>query len=388
MEFTTPNALLQPILDNGMDGMAEVFRILLNEAMRIERENALNAGHYERSSERLDYANGYKPKHLQTRYGKLSVDVPQTRSCDFYPSCLEKGIRSERAITIALAEMYFHGVATRNVTDILEKMCGLEVSAMQVSRAAQMLDEEFEQWRNRPLLDAVSFLLLDARYEKVRVDGLVIDCALFTAYGVQEDGHRRVLGVSVGLSEAEVHWRTFLESLANRGLHGLKMISSDDHCGLKAARKSIFPSVPWQRCQFHLQQNASNYVPRKAMHTEVHEDIRNIFNMPSGTEAEMLLKRTIEKYRNTASHLADWMEHNLADGFTVFGVIPESSFARKRLRTTNMVEFQNKELKKRTRPIRVFPNKESLLRIATALLVELDETWLAESKPYIGGRWQ
>ena len=277
MECITPNAFLQPILENGMDGLADVLRILLNEAMKIERENVLNASHYQRCSERIDYAKGYKPKQIQTRYGKLNVDVPQTRNCDFYPSCLEKGIRSERAISIALAEMYFHGVATRSVTAILEKMCGLDVSAMQVSRATQKLDDEFDKWRNRPILAPVSFLLLDARYEKVREDGAVIDCALLTAYGIQEDGHRRVLGVSVALSEAEVHWRTFMESLANRGLHGLKMITSDDHVGLQAARKSVFPSVPWQRCQFHLQKNASSYVPKKMMQSDVHEDIKNIF---------------------------------------------------------------------------------------------------------------
>ena len=187
MECITPNAFLQPILENGMDGLADVLRILLNEAMKIERENVLNASHYQRCSERIDYAKGYKPKQIQTRYGKLNVDVPQTRNCDFYPSCLEKGIRSERAISIALAEMYFHGVATRSVTAILEKMCGLDVSAMQVSRATQKLDDEFDKWRNRPILAPVSFLLLDARYEKVREDGAVFlivrRCLLLMAWG-------------------------------------------------------------------------------------------------------------------------------------------------------------------------------------------------------------
>lgn len=383
MECSTPNEFLQPILDSGLEGFCEVMQSLLNMAMKIERENALHAASYQRTESRLDHANGYKPRQLQTRLGTMTLNIPQTRSVDFYPSCLEKGLRSERALHIAMAEMYIHGVATRSVRDILEKMCGLEVSAMQVSRATQMLDGEFEKWRNRPLHEPVKYLLLDARYEKVRVDGTVVDCALLTAYGVQEDGHRRVLGVSVELSEAEVHWRKFLESLAQRGLRGLKMITSDNHSGLKNARKSVFPSVPWQRCQFHLQQNASAYVPKKAMQAEVHDDIRNIFNMPSKDEANALLKRTVAKYKDQASGLAEWLESDLPEGFTVFQV--ESLNARRKLRTTNMVEFQNKELKKRTRCIRVFPNKESLLRIATALLCELDETWLAESKVYIRG---
>ena len=211
----------------------------------------------------------------------------------------------------------------------------------------------------------------------------IVDSALLIAYGVMEDGHRRVLGVSVEMSEAEAHWRHFLESLVERGLHGLKMITSDNHPGLKNARKSVFPSVPWQRCQFHLQQNASAHVPKKSMQGEVHDDIRNIFNMPSKTEAEELLKRTIDKYKNKFFELAQWLENDLPEGFTVFTVV-QSLNARRKLRTTNMVEFQNKELKKRTRCIRVFPNRESLLRIASALLIELDESWLAEDKVYIG----
>ena len=276
--------------------------------------------------------------------------------------------------------MYINGVSTRKVTHVLEAMCGLEVNSMQVSRAARMLDEEFEIWRNRPI-GAVRYLLLDARYERVRVDKTVRDCALLIAYGIREDGSRSVLGVSVELSEAEAHWRKFLNSLAERGLCGLKLITSDDHSGLKAARMSVFPSVPWQRCQFHLQQNASVHVPKKAMQEEAHADIRNIFNMPTREEAERLLKLTVTKYQDTASDLSAWLENDLQEGFTVFDVA--SAPARKKLRTTNMVEFQNKELKKRTRCIRVFPNKESLLRIATALLIELDEAWQTESKAYI-----
>lgn len=314
MECNMPKEFLQPILENGLEGFNEVMQSLLNLAMRIERENALCAAPYQRTAERLDYANGYKPRTLQTRLGEMTLSIPQTRNGDFYPSCLEKGLRSERAINVAIAEMYIHGVATRDVRNILEKMCGLEVSAMQVSRATQMLDDEFEKWRKRPLSEPVKYLLLDARYEKVRVDGCVVDCALLTAYAVKDDGHRRVLGVSVELSEAEVHWRKFLESLAERGLRGLKMITSDDHAGLKAARRSVFPSVPWQRCQFHLQQNASAYVPKKSMQAEVHNDIRNVFNMPSREEAESLLKRIADKYRPKTSALAEWLESELPEG--------------------------------------------------------------------------
>ena len=384
MQCSTEPEFLQPILEKGFDGMQETMQNIFNLAMKIEREKYLHAESYQRTAERVDHANGYKPRTIQTLNGELNLSIPQTRNTDFYPSCLERGMRSERALRIAIAEMYIHGVATRKVRDILEKTCGLEVTAMQVSRAAQMLDCEFEKWRNRSLKDPIKYLLLDARYEKVRTDGNVVDSALLIAYGVMEDGHRRVLGVSVEMSEAEPHWRHFLESLVERGLHGLQMITSDNHPGLKNARKSVFPSVPWQRCQFHLQQNASAHVPKKSMQNEVHDDIRNIFNMPSKAEAESLLKRTIDKYKSTSSQLAQWLENDLPEGFTVFTVV-QSLNARRKLRTTNMVEFQNKELKKRTRCIRIFPNRESLLRIASALLIELDESWLAEDKVYIVG---
>ena len=383
MEYSTQNDILQPILENGIEGFSEVLQKMLNLAMKLEREKVLKASPYQRTEGRTGYANGFKERHIQTRMGDLELQIPQTRNIDFYPSCLEKGLRSERAIRAAMAEMYIQGVATRSVKNILEKMCGLEVSAMQVSRATKMLDEEFEKWRNRPIKESVKYLLLDARYEKVRVDGSIVDCALLIAYGIQEDGRRRVLGVSVELSEAEVHWRKFLESLSGRGLHGLKMITSDNHAGLKAARQSVFPSVPWQRCQFHLQQNASSHIPKKSMEREAHEDIKSIFNMPSREEAEYMLKKTVEKYAPRASEFAKWLEKEIPEGLTVFNLVPDSIGVRRKLRTTNMIEFQNKELKKRTRCIKLFSNRESLLRIATALLIELDETWLSESKRYI-----
>ena len=279
-------------------------------------------------------------------------------------------------------EMYVQGGGTRKVNAVLEELCGLEVSSSQVSRVNKLMDEEIEAWRNRRL-GRMDYLLLDARYEKVRTDGVVRDCALLTAYGVDEKGKRTVLGVSVEMSEAEIHWRNFLESLVSRGLHGLKMITSDNHSGLKAARMAVFPSVPWQRCQFHLQQNASAYIPKKTMREDVHAKIKNIFNAPDQLEAERLLKISAELYRENASDLAAWMEENITDGLTVFSNKELNTSQQKKLRTTNMVEFQNKELKKRTRIIRVFPNKNSLLRIAASMLIELDEKWQTESKAYI-----
>ena len=178
------------------------------------------------------------------------------------PNALERGLRSERALKISLAEMYIEGVSTRKVAKITEKLCGFEVNSSQVSKATKLLDEEIHKWRNRPLSE-FPYVMLDARYEKVRHGQQVVDCAVLIAIGIDANGNRDVLGVSVSLSEQEVHWRDFLKHLQERGLHGIQLITSDAHSGLKAAMRSVFPSVPWQRCQFHLQQNAQAYVPKK-----------------------------------------------------------------------------------------------------------------------------
>ena len=253
--YTGLSDLAEVLSEKGLDGLGGAVALLINEAMKMERDRHLNATSYERTESRSDYSNGFKSKQLKTRLGHLNLKIPQVRGCDFYPSFLEKGLRSERALTVSLAEMYIQGVSTRKVSAILEQMCGFEVTSMDVSRATKALDEEFSQWRTRPLTRYV-YLLLDARYEKVRQGGSVIDSAVLVAYGIDAEGIRHVLGVSVSLSEAEVHWRTFLDSLVSRGLHGLECITSDAHSGLKAALRAVFPSVAWQRCQFHLQQNA------------------------------------------------------------------------------------------------------------------------------------
>ena len=359
------------ISERGFDGMGDALRIIFNQAMLIERENYLQAGAYERNENRVDYANGFKPKTLNTRLGALEIAVPQTRDSAFYPSFLERGIRSERALNISIAEMYVQGVSTRKVTKILESLCGLTVSSTQVSRAGQLLDEEFAKWRARPL-GKYKHLILDALYESVRQGGCVLDCAVFIAYGIDYEGKRTVLAVSTGLSEAEVHWRGFLESLIARGLHAVQSITSDAHAGLKAALKATFPGVLWQRCQFHLQQNAQAYVPKKEMKTQVAEDIRNIFNAPNRAEADRLLKLTQEKYIKIAPALSEWMETSIPESLAIFHF---EARQRKRLRTSNMAERVNKEIRRRTRVVTIFPSVESCLRLITGVLVEIDEAW-------------
>ena len=365
--------------DNGFDGMAEAMALLLNAAMIAERSEHLCAAPYERSAHRVGYANGYKPKTVKTRLGELELRVPQTRDSDFYPQSLEKGLRSERALLIAIAEMYVQGVSTRRVKRIVEELCGMEVSSTQVSRAAAELDELLEAWRTRSL-GRYRYLVLDAQYEKVRQTGQVLDAAVLLACGVDAGGNRDVLGCSVSLSEAEVHWRSFLSSLKDRGLHGVELIVSDAHEGLAAARKAVFGSIPWQRCQFHLQQNAGQYVPNAALRLPVAADIRSIFNAPDLDEAEHLLTKFMDRYQKTAPKLVAWAEEALREGFTVFD-FPASH--RRRLRTTNLVERLNEEIRRRTRVARLFPNEASCLRLVTAIVMEIAEEWQTAEKRYL-----
>ncbi len=340
--------------------------------MQYERSLKLNAHPYERSSSRQGYANGYKPKTLKTSLGSLEFSIPQVRGdIEFYPSGLEKGLRSERSLKLAMAEMYVKGVSTRKVSAVFEKLCGVEVSSSEVSRASKLLDEELKQWRERPLGE-IKHIILDARYEKVREGSMVQDKALFTAVGITPEGKRTILGVSVSASESEVHWRTFFESLLARGLHGVESITSDAHSGIRAARKAVFPSVPWQRCQFHLQQNAQAYVPRVALKKQVAHDIKNIFNARDMADATMLLKQTVKSYEKTAPRLSTWMEENIPEGLTLFN-FPESR--QKKLRTSNSVERLNREIRKRTKVVSIFPNDEALERLASALLIEISEEW-------------
>ncbi len=362
---------MELLIENGFDNVAEAVGVLMNTAMQIERSRHLQATPYERTAERRGYANGYKSKTMKTRFGEVKLAVPQTRDSEFYPQSLERGQRSERALKLALAEMYIQGVSTRKVAKITEELCGFEISSSEVSRASVTLDEQLKQWRDRRL-EAFPYVYLDARYEKVRHGGVVVSSAVLVAIGISNTGHREVLGVSVKLSENEVHWRDFLSSLKDRGLHGVRLFISDAHEGLKAARRAVFPTVPWQRCQFHLQQNAQNYVPRRRMKHEVAERIKTIFTAPNDEDAQRLLAIFLDDYRLEAPELVTWAETALQEGLVVMGM-PKAH--HKRLRTVNMLERLNKEILRRTRVATLFPSTESCLRLVTAIAMETSEEW-------------
>ena len=372
---------VEELAEKGLNALPELMRVLINQVMQAERAKYLQADEYERTEDRKGHANGFKPKTVKTRIGEITFAVPQVREGGFYPSALEKGLRSERALTITLAEMYVQGVSTRKVKAITEQLCGVEISATQVSRATAQLYEVLQEWRERPL-GKITYLYLDARYEKVRVAGRVRDVAVLVDTGITPEGERVILGVSVSLSEHETHWKAFLKSLKDRGLYGMELVISDDHEGLGATRRAVFGSVPWQRCQFHLQQNAGAYLPKQNMRLEVAAEIRSIFNATNKRRAEELLQEVIQKYAVTAPRLSAWLEDNLSEGFSVFDFPLEH---RRMIRTTNSLERINKEIRRRTRVVGVFPNEASCLRLVSALLMEISEEWQI-GKHYCAGK--
>ena len=370
--------VMEVLFRHGLDGMQPVMETLLNEAMKIERAQALKAAPYERTEQRQGYANGFKDKTLKSRIGELRIRIPQVRGLSFYPNCIEKGCRSERALKVAIAEMYIQGVSTRRVAEITEKLCGMEVNSSQVSRIAQMLDQEVERFRNRAL-GQYPYLMLDARYEKVRYDGYVRDMSVLVAVGVNSEGRREIIGLSCSLSEARVHWKEFLSSLLYRGLNGVCYVVSDDHEGLKAARQEVFPQCHWQRCQFHFAQNAQHYAPRKALKQPIAEAIREIFNCSTINDARVAVEQTVKNFAKSAPQFASWLEQSAEQCFSVYALPAEH---QRFLRTVNLLEHLNKEIRRRTRVVSIFPNVAACIRLVGAILAEINEDWMHLKSPY------
>ena len=379
IEYNRCENLLEELIGDHSGEFTHMLEKLINLMGVMEREQFLGAGRYERTESRSGYANGFKNKRFNTRSGQIDVKVPQVRNGDFYPSCLEKGIRSERALKLALAEMYVQGVSTRKVKAVTEEMCGTEFSSSTVSRATKLLDVELDKFRTRAL-GRYQFVFLDAHYEKVRHDGTVRSLACLKAIGITHDGHREVIGVSASLSEAEVHWRGFFEDLSKRGLSGVELFTSDDHSGLKSALRSVFPATPWQRCTFHLAQNAQAYVPKKGMRDEIADAVREVFACSSKAKALEKVREIVKEYEERAPEFAAWAEENLEEGMAYYS-FPKCTW--KKIRTVNMVERLHSEIRRRTRVARLFPNTESCLRLVTAVMQEIHEGWASSGRCYI-----
>ena len=365
------NEVLEGFARNGIRELRDSLERMFNELMVSEREEAVGAAPYERTLDRKGYYNGFKDKKLLTRTGELRLKVPQVRGVDFYPSCLEKGERVEQAIKLTLAEAYLQGVSTRKMKTLTEELCGKEISSTQVSRLAKVLDEEVQKFKTRKL-GRYRYLFLDAQYEKVRYEGSVRSIAVLKAVGINEEGIREVLAISCGLSEAEVHWRTFLEDLTSRGLCGMELITSDDHSGLRNALQAVLPSVKWQRCLFHLSQNATAYAPSKKLKKEIAGAVKDIYQAMDKEEALERIKRAVERFKDKAAKFSDWLEENFIEGLTFFD-FPESHW--KRIRTVHVVERINQEQKRRTRAVRLFPNVESCERLVVTIAMRIHEEW-------------
>ena len=368
--------VLEDFATKGISQLKESLEKLFDQLMLAEREEAVGATPYERTSERKGYCNGFKNKKLLTRFGELHLSIPQTRGIEFYPSCLEKGERTEKALKLALAEAYVQGVSTRKMAALTEELCGKEISSSQVSRFSEVLDEEVAKFKQRPL-GRYKYLFLDADYEKVRYEGSVRSLAILKAVGVNENGYREILGVSCSLSEAEVHWRGFLEDLLKRGMCGIELAISDAHKGLREGLKAVFPAVKWQRCLFHLSQNAGAYASHKNMRQDICKAVREIYSAISKEEAEERMKSVMRRFKDKSSKFCDWLEEHFIEGLTFFD-FPKDHW--KKIRTVNIVERINQEQKRRTRVIRIFPSIASCERVVVMVALGIHEEWLTGKK--------
>ena len=356
------------------DWMKELVGWLMQEMLELEFGEYLGAEPYERSGERQGYRNGYRYRELYTRVGQLTLRVPRDREGRFSTQLFERYQRSEKALVLALQESYLQGVSTRKIARITEKLCGVSFSKDQVSRMAKMLDDELEQWRSRKLNKAYPYLVVDARYEHVRVDGQVESEGVLSVVGVDENGYREVLSTLLAPAEEKASWNGVFSSLIDRGLEprSVRYVVSDEHKGLIAALQRYLPKASWQRCQTHYQRNAGSKVPRKAR-AEVHAGLRDVFNAPDLVQASARAQHLIEQWDNRFPELSTWMEETIEDPLRVF-VLPKKH--RKRLRTTNSLERLHQEIKRRSRVVRIFPNPASCLRLVSALMMEQSEEWL------------
>jgi putative transposase len=362
------------------DGVKRLLEHLLNQAMTAEASAHVGADRHERTDARRGYRNGFKPRTLNTRVGLLELDVPQVRACEpYHPSMFAKWQRSERALLVACAEMYFQGVSTRNVRAVLEAMCNGDISSMTVSRIAQELDEKLLKFRHRRLDETEwPYMHIDARYEKVRVDGRVVSQAVLVAVGFTSQGHREILDWRVGDSESEATWGEMFRQLKDRGLKGLRLLTSDAHGGIVAAMRRHFQGVAWQRCRVHFKRELGKKVSRKIL-KELMADVSAVFEPEDRLECLRRRDEMASKWESRYPAVAKMLLAGLEDCLSVLD-FPESH--RLRLRSTNMLESLMKRLKKRSRVVSLFPSRSSCDRLLGAQLIEVHEKWLLAEQPY------
>jgi putative transposase len=346
----------------------------LQAILEAELTAHLGAAPYERGPGRTGYRNGYKPRTLNTRVGTLELRVPQDRAGTFSPELFARYQRSEQALVLGLMEMYVQGVSTRRVTAITEELCGTSFSKSQVSALAGKLDGELAAWRSRPLTAAAyPYLSVDARYEHVRVDGRVVSQGVLIVAGVRDDGRRELLAVAVADTESEATYQELFRGLRARGLRGVVVVTSDDHAGLRAAIGRHFQGASWQRCQVHFARNPQGLVGRRHR-ARLAEELRAVFAAPDAAQARSQARGSAERWRRSHPAVAARLEEELEACLACYEV---PAAHRVRVRTTNGLERFNQELKRRTRVVRIFPHRASLLRLVTALAMEQSEEWVS-----------
>ena len=353
------------------DFLKGIVSTVLQQLIDSEMEEHLSAGPYERTDDRLGYRNGSYSRTLKTRVGRIELQVPRDREGSFKTAIFERYQRNEKALVLSLMEMHLMGVSTRKVKKITETLCGTSFSASLVSSLAENLDAEVEAWRNRSIEGEWPYIFVDALYEKVRYDGKVVSMAVLIVIGVNEKGYRSILAVDVSHSENEADYSDLFKHLTDRGLSGVQLVISDDHKGMRKAIDSHFTGAAWQRCQVHFMRNFLAKL-RKKDKTWALAALRDVFNAPDKEQADLRLKQLVEKLTETDQDLADWLEENTHETMTVFS-FPDQH--RRRIKSTNCLERLNEEIRRRTRVIRIFPHKQSCIRLTTALCIEKDEEW-------------
>jgi len=349
---------------------------VVQEVLEAEMDETIGARKGERTSERNGYRSGYYFRGLTTRVGKLELRVPQDRAGRFSTEVFERYQRSEKALVASMAEMYVQGVSTRKVKAVTEELCGHSFSASSISRINQTLDEELKKFATRRLEEEYPYLILDARYEKVREDGVIRSHAVMIAIGINWDGRRSILAVELANRESGTSWRDFVHGLKERGLSGVFFVVTDDHAGLKKAIGELLPEAIWQRCYVHFLRNALDYLPRKA-DDDCLQELRWIYDRRDLQEAQRDLQAWLQKWQQKYPKLCDWVDENIQETLSFYKLpLPH----HKHLKSTNMLERLNEEIKRRTLVVRIFPDTNSCLRLIRALAVEMHENWIEATR--------
>jgi putative transposase len=368
--------LVKEMLLQDRDFLRPLVQDIIQQVLEAEMDETIGAEKGERTVARVGYRSGYYSRTLVTRVGKLELRVPQDRHGRFRTDVFERYQRSEKALVAALAEMYVQGVSTRKVKAITEELCGHEFSASTISRINEGLDEELAKFASRKLEEEYPYVVLDARYEKVRLEGYIRSRAVLVAIGINQDGRRCVLAVELANRESQTSWRDFLLDLKQRGLMGVEFVVSDDHAGLKKAIAEILPTAVWQRCYVHFLRNSLDYLPRRG-DDDCMMELRWLYDRHDIQESRRDLAAWLAKWGTKYPKLCDWVEANIEETFSFYRLPREH---HKHMKSTNMLERLNEEIKRRTHVVRIFPNEASCLRLIRALAVEIHENWIEATR--------